>query len=99
MPPEMWNYETREFSGVKADIWALGVTLFAITYNKMPFWADNELELGNVILKDEVNLQQDRDVSLELKQLILKLLNKDPKERPHLHDLLQNDAFLAHKDL
>lgn len=94
MPPEWWNYETKEFSGVKADVWALGVTLFAMTYNKMPFWADNELELGNVILKDEVNFSQSRDVSLELKHLIQKLLLKDPSERPHLHDLLQNDPFL-----
>lgn len=94
MPPECWNYETKEFSGIKADVWALGVTLFAITYNKMPFWADNELELGNVILKDEVDFNQTRDVSLELKQLINKLLIKDPSQRPHLHDLLQNDPFL-----
>lgn len=94
MPPECWNYETKEFSGVKADNWALGVTLYALTYNKMPFWADNELELGNVIMKDEVSFSHDRDVSLELKQLIKKLLAKDPHERSDLTELLQNDAFL-----
>jgi|JI9StandDraft_2_1071091.scaffolds.fasta_scaffold695845_1 serine/threonine protein kinase len=33
MPPECWNFENRQFSGVKADIWSLGVTLFAMTYN------------------------------------------------------------------
>lgn len=51
MPPECWNFEVREFSGVKIDTWALGVTLFALTFNKMPFWADSEIELGNVIMK------------------------------------------------
>lgn len=98
MPPECWNYETREFSGVKADNWALGVTLYAMTYNKMPFWADNELELGNVIMKDEIDFSHDREVSLELKQLIKKLLNKNPNERADLGELLQNDAFLSRKE-
>lgn len=51
MPPECWNYDVKEFSGVKIDTWALGVTLYALTYNKMPFWADSEIELGNVIMK------------------------------------------------
>jgi len=97
MPPECWNYETKKFSGVKADIWALGITLYAIVYNKMPFWADSELELGNVIMTEEVNFQQSRDVSLELKQLLKKLLTKDPNERPHLMELLQNDPFLEKK--
>jgi [calcium/calmodulin-dependent protein kinase] kinase len=95
MPPECWNYDVKEFSGVKADIWALGVTLFAMTYNKMPFWADSELELSNVILKDEADFNQDRDVSLELKKLIQKLLIKDPAKRPHLAELIQNDPFFA----
>lgn len=95
MPPECWNYEVKEFSGVKADVWALGVTLFAMTYNKMPFWADSELDLSNVILKDEADFNQEREVSLELKKLIQKLLIKDPEKRPHLADLMQNDPFLT----
>lgn len=33
MPPECWSYENRQFSGKKCDIWALGVTLYAMTYN------------------------------------------------------------------
>lgn len=97
MPPECWNYETKEFSGVKADIWALGVTLYAMTYNRMPFWAENELELGNVIMTDEIGFEHKREASLELKQLIKRLLNKDPAERPDLQDIL-NDPFLKKGD-
>ncbi|CAI2374789.1 unnamed protein product [Moneuplotes crassus] len=95
MPPECWNYDIKEFSGVKADIWALGVTLFAMTYNKMPFWADSELELANVIMKEDIDFNQDREVSLELKNLIQKLLAKDPENRPSLEDLVSNDAFIT----
>jgi len=95
MPPECWNYDIKEFSGVKADIWALGVTLYAMVYNKMPFWADSELELANVIMNEEIDFNHDREVSLELKHLIQKLLDKDPSKRPDLQDLLENDPFFA----
>ena len=50
MPPECWNFEDRKFHGKKCDIWAVGVTLFAMTYNCMPFWAENEYELSHVIV-------------------------------------------------
>jgi len=59
----------------------------------MPFWADNELELGNVILKNEVEFNSDRDVSVELKQLIKKMLTKNPKKRPSLEEVLEHDFF------
>ena len=95
MPPECWNYDIKEFSGVKADIWALGVTLYAMIYNKMPFWAESELELANVIMKEELDFNQEREVSLELKHLLQKLLCKDPEKRPELEDLISNDAFLS----
>lgn len=98
MPPECWNYDIKEFSGVKADIWALGVTLYAMVYNKMPFWADNELELANVIMKEEIDFNHDRDASLELKHLIQKLLAKDPEKRPTLEELTSHDDFLTKTD-
>jgi serine/threonine protein kinase len=48
MGPECWNFKTesRQFAGKKCDIWALGVTLFAMVYNQMPFWSNNEFELS-----------------------------------------------------
>lgn len=66
MPPECWNFENRQFSGVKCDIWALGVTLFAMTYNSMPFWASNEYELAEEIKKplDFTSDQCKRETSL-----------------------------------
>ena len=37
MPPEVCDPDVSSFSGKKADIWALGVTLFAMVYNRLPF--------------------------------------------------------------
>ena len=61
----------------------------------MPFWADNELDLGNIIMKEDVDLNQDREASLELKELILKLLNKEASERPTIAELLDSEPFLT----
>lgn len=39
------NEHSAGFSGKRADIWALGVTLFAFTYNVVPFDGENILEI------------------------------------------------------
>jgi len=37
------------YSGKGADIWALGVTFYAITFYKMPFFSENLMELFELI--------------------------------------------------
>ena len=51
MPPEACDLEIDEFSGKAADVWALGVTLYAMLYNKVPFWGSTEFELMENIQK------------------------------------------------
>lgn len=40
LAPECCNPEIEAFSGKAADMWALGVTLFSLVYEKLPFWAE-----------------------------------------------------------
>lgn len=40
LAPECCNPEIDSFSGKAADMWALGVTLFSLVYEKLPFWAE-----------------------------------------------------------
>ena len=42
MPPEACDPDIDEYSGKAADVWALGVTLFALLYNKCPFWGQTD---------------------------------------------------------
>ena len=49
LAPECVNPSVKQYSGRAADIWALGITLFAFTFNQIPFFDDNEMEIFNLI--------------------------------------------------
>jgi serine/threonine protein kinase len=34
--------DVESFSGKAADIWALGITLYCMVYNQLPFWDETE---------------------------------------------------------
>ena len=42
MPPEACDPDIDEYSGFAADVWSLGVTLFALLYKTCPFWGQTE---------------------------------------------------------
>ena len=61
----------------KADLWSLGVLIYNLCTRKLPFDDPN-----SEILKEKIrNVYYDMDinVSRDLKELIRKLLKKDPK--------------------
>nr|CAD7197367.1 unnamed protein product [Timema douglasi] len=79
MAPEALNNST--FSGKASDIWSMGVTLYAFVYGNIPFYNDNVLTLYKKIQNDSVQFPKDPRVSDELKDLITRMLHKDPCQR------------------
>ncbi|CAH2355299.1 SNF1-activating kinase 1 [[Candida] railenensis] len=76
----------------KIDIWALGVTLYCILFGKVPFNADSEFKLFDVIVneplrfpEDELSFNSPGNVSTEefelAKDLLSKLLDKNQETR------------------
>ncbi|CAG8434112.1 5300_t:CDS:2 [Diversispora eburnea] len=64
------------------DVWALGVTLYCFIFGRCPFIADTEFELFfHVIPHQEPEFPSDRPIDDDLKDLLLKLLEKDPQKR------------------
>lgn len=47
LPPEIIRHENYALS---ADIWSLGVTLYHLSYLKLPFKANNVIKLGQLIV-------------------------------------------------
>lgn len=85
--------EVKTFSGRANDVWALGVTLYAMIYNQLPFWAETEVGVLEKIHTTDLQLQESREISDGLKRILLRMLDKDPKKRATLGEL-KRDAWL-----
>ena len=53
MAPECCDPDVDSFSGKAVDVWGLGVTLFCMCFNRLPFWDETEFGLFQKIHKDE----------------------------------------------
>jgi eukaryotic-like serine/threonine-protein kinase len=62
-------------------MWALGVILYQFFSNKLPFVADTQRIMGNLIVESEP-APLPSTVSPFIKKLIAKLLDKNPENRP-----------------
>jgi len=98
MAPESCNPVTKRngYSGKRADIWGLGITLFSFVFCQIPFGGDDVCELlDNIENQTYINFienslnshskslkfPESRNISLELKNLLTQLLEKDPEKR------------------
>ncbi|KAG8267509.1 Calcium calmodulin-dependent protein kinase kinase 2 [Homalodisca vitripennis] len=75
------------FSGKASDIWSLGVTLFSFVYGQVPFSAETVPALYHTIQNQPLIFPPKPSVSPELRDLIVKMLKKDPLERITLQDI------------
>jgi serine/threonine protein kinase len=78
---------------VECDIWSLGVVLYVMLCGRPPFWSRNQRKLFDLIQHEPVHFRSDYGwdgVSAQAKDLILQMLEKDPRKR------MNSDQVLAH---
>ena len=63
------------------DLWALGCILFRMLIGEYPFVADYDYAIYNKILERDLNFPEDIKISDDAKDLIDKLLQKNPLDR------------------
>jgi [calcium/calmodulin-dependent protein kinase] kinase len=85
MPPELCVAKHGEVSGKAADIWSMGVTLYCLRYGHIPFEKTGMLELYEAIKNDDFSLGEDS--SADFKDLMRKLLEKDPQKRIKIEEI------------
>lgn len=90
--PEMCNGDITEYSGRAADIWATGVVLYALTFNKLPFDSENATDVFQQIMNSPIDFDS-REISDGLRDLLSRMLKKDPSERITL-DQMKNVKWL-----
>ncbi|KAJ8368369.1 hypothetical protein SKAU_G00083970 [Synaphobranchus kaupii] len=81
MAPETLTDDDQIFSGKALDVWAMGVTLYCFVFGKCPFIDAYILALHNKIRSKPVEFPETPAISEDLKELILRMLEKDPELR------------------
>ncbi|KAL0407266.1 UNVERIFIED_CONTAM: Calcium-dependent protein kinase [Sesamum latifolium] len=69
--------------GKEIDVWSAGVILYILLSGVPPFWAETEKGIFDAILKEEVDFDSQPwpSISHSAKDLVRKMLTKDPKKR------------------
>ena len=87
-PPEI--IEKNDYT-TKTDIWYLGTTFFKLMTFKFPFKGENDTEIIQNILAENKNDYTDYSYSDNFKELINRMISKDPSNRPNIDEILNMD--------
>jgi len=98
IPPELITDESsRNYDPMAADIWSLGVCLYIATNNAFPFRINsrnmNEAVEAQMAKRWSFREQYAGKLSPTLKDLVSKLLEPKPKDRPTIDQVLQHEWF------
>ena len=91
MPPEIVNKE--KYIAQYSDVWSLGVLLYTMLYGRFPFKAKNDEKLFELINEADVKFPDTIYVSENIKKLIKKILNVEPKLRPTPEEIINDILF------
>lgn len=89
MAPEIVN--KTEYCGPPADIWALGVLLYAMLQGCFPFKGATDKDLYRRIGRGTFTPMD--KVTIECQNMVQKILNVTPEARPSASDLLKDPWF------
>ena len=85
------------YDGYKIDIWSCGVILFAMLCGYLPFEHKNNTILFQKILECKIKLPH--YLSRDSRDLILKILVKDPKKRITIEQIKKHPFYLKGKNI
>ena len=88
------------YDGFKSDIWCCGIILYAMLCGYLPFDGDEDKDGKDVLFKNiiEGNLEFPKFISKIAKDLIIRLLNVDAKERISIPEIKKHPFYLKGKE-
>jgi len=87
--PEMCGIDSKGFSGYASDLWAAGICLYIFATGTLPFFSMVPSDLFDMIAKAEVQYEG-LGLSDELKDLLGKMLHKEPSTRAGVGECLKH---------
>ena len=87
--PELFD-KGKRYSGFLADVWAAGCVFYALVAGNCPFESKSKRELVHMILHRPVPITKRLGREPALKDLLLKMLAKKPRDRTSLQDALSH---------
>uniref|UniRef100_A0ACD5WEE5 Uncharacterized protein n=1 Tax=Avena sativa TaxID=4498 RepID=A0ACD5WEE5_AVESA len=78
--------------GPEADVWSAGVIIYILLCGVPPFWAENEQGIFEEVLHGKLDFQSDPwpSISEGAKDLVRRMLLRDPKKRLTAHEVLRH---------
>lgn len=95
MSPELCHIGAVESHGYSDDVWALGITLYALLMGRLPFYRDDLFELYEAIQHDELCLKDCR-ASPACQDLLRSMLDKAEPNRISVPDMFKHPWVTDH---
>ncbi|XP_049879697.1 calcium/calmodulin-dependent protein kinase kinase 2 [Pectinophora gossypiella] len=84
-----------KYKGEAADMWSLGVTLYAMVTGRVPWTAASGTDLQRRVLTEPLTFPARPQLSRQLKHLLTRMLEKDPVARATMQEIKEHEWITA----
>ncbi|XP_013168004.1 PREDICTED: calcium/calmodulin-dependent protein kinase kinase 2 isoform X1 [Papilio xuthus] len=80
-----------KYIGEAADIWSLGVTLYAMVTGRVPWCGESSTELQKRVLTEPLSFPSKPALSRPLRRLLARMLDKNPNTRALMQEIKEHE--------